>query len=71
MCGPADDAIVQVLGEHGAGRVYVVDDPAVGDFLVAPKAEALAQVVGRTTPAEGSHVSCPAPPSPPRDERAP
>jgi electron transfer flavoprotein alpha subunit len=50
VCGPADDAIVQVLGEHGAGRVYVVDDPAVGDFLVAPKAEALVQVVGRATP---------------------
>ncbi len=50
VCGPADDAIVTVLGEHGASRVYVVDDPMVDDFLVAPKAEALVHVVRRTTP---------------------
>ena len=31
----------------------------------------LHRATGRTTPAEGSHVSCPAPPSPPSDERAP
>ena len=50
VCGPAGDAIVTVLGEHGASRVYVVDDPIVDDFLVAPKAEALVHVVRRTTP---------------------
>ena len=50
MCGPADDAIIQELGEHGAVRVYVVDDPALTDFLVAPKAEALVHVVRRVTP---------------------
>ena len=27
VCGPADDAIIEVLGEYGASRVYVVDDP--------------------------------------------
>jgi electron transfer flavoprotein alpha subunit len=50
VCGPADDATIRVLGEHGAVRVYVVDDPAVTDFLVAPKAEALVHVVRRTSP---------------------
>jgi electron transfer flavoprotein alpha subunit len=51
VCGPADDAIIRVLGEHGASRVYVVDDPAVTDFLVVPKAEALVHAVRRSTPA--------------------
>ncbi|MGA8247865.1 MAG: electron transfer flavoprotein subunit alpha/FixB family protein [Nocardioides sp.] len=51
VCGPADDAIIKVLGEHGAGRVYVADDPELAEFLVAPKAEALAHVVRRTSPA--------------------
>jgi electron transfer flavoprotein alpha subunit len=51
VCGPADDAFIRVLGEHGAGRVYVVDDPVVTDFLVAPKAEAVVHVVRRTSPA--------------------
>jgi electron transfer flavoprotein alpha subunit len=50
VCGPADDAFVQALGQHGATRVYVVDDPVVTDFLVAPKAEALVDVVRRTAP---------------------
>lgn len=51
VCGPADDAFIRVLGEHGASRVYVVDDPAVTDFLVVPKAEALVHAVRRSTPA--------------------
>jgi electron transfer flavoprotein alpha subunit len=51
VCGPADGAFLQSLGEHGAHRVYVVDDPVVTDFLVAPKAEALVDVVRRTAPA--------------------
>jgi electron transfer flavoprotein alpha subunit len=50
VCGPTDDVIVKVLGEYGARRVYVVDDPAITDFLVAPQAEALVHVVRRTTP---------------------
>jgi electron transfer flavoprotein alpha subunit len=50
VCGSADDAFVAALGEHGAHRVYVVDDPAVTDFLVAPQAEALVEVVRRTSP---------------------
>jgi electron transfer flavoprotein alpha subunit len=51
VCGPADDAFVRALGEHGAGRVYVVDDPDVDAFLVAPKTEALVHVVRRSAPA--------------------
>ena len=50
VCGPADDAVIRALGEHGAVRVYVVDDPVVTDFLVAPKAEALVEVVRRSAP---------------------
>lgn len=33
------------LGEYGADKVYVVDSADLDDFLVAPKAEALAQVL--------------------------
>ena len=51
VCGPADAAFIAVLAQYGASRVYVVDDPVVTDFLVAPKAEALVHVVRRTTPA--------------------
>ena len=51
MWGPADDAMVKVLGEYGARRVYAVDDTAVHDYLVAPKAEALAHLVERAEPA--------------------
>ncbi len=51
VCGPADDEFVQALGAYGARRVHVVDDPDVGGFLVVPKADALVQVVRRTTPA--------------------
>jgi electron transfer flavoprotein alpha subunit len=51
VCGPSDDATVKVLGEHGAAKVYVVDDPALEEFLVAPKAEALAAVARRVSPA--------------------
>jgi electron transfer flavoprotein alpha subunit len=51
VCGPADDAIVKVLGEHGASRVYVAEDPDLTSYLVAPKADALAHLVRRTAPA--------------------
>jgi electron transfer flavoprotein alpha subunit len=51
VLGASDDAIVKVLGEHGASRVYLVDDPDIDSFLVAPAAEALVQVVRGTAPA--------------------
>ena len=41
----------EALAKFGATKVYVVDDPATGEFLVAPKAEAVAQLVERTQPA--------------------
>jgi electron transfer flavoprotein alpha subunit len=40
-----------VLGEYGAATVYAVGSDQLGDYLVAPKAEALAQLVGQTSPA--------------------
>jgi electron transfer flavoprotein alpha subunit len=50
VCGPLDDATTEVLGAHGATRVYVVEDPALEDYLVAPRLEALIAVVRRTGP---------------------
>jgi electron transfer flavoprotein alpha subunit len=51
VAGPVDDAFVEMLGRYGAARVLVVDDPALTDYVVAPKAEALVHVVRRITPA--------------------
>jgi electron transfer flavoprotein alpha subunit len=39
------------LARYGAEKVYVVDDADIKGFLVAPKAEALAQLVEKTSPA--------------------
>lgn len=44
-------AVASSLGEYGAAAVLSVDDPAIEAYLVAPKAEALAQVVGERSPA--------------------
>ncbi len=46
----ADD-VAPRLAEYGASRVIVVDDPAFEEFLVAPKAEALAQLAESGTAA--------------------
>jgi electron transfer flavoprotein alpha subunit len=51
VCGPSDDSTGKILGEHGATRVYVVDNPDLEDFLVAPKADALVAVVKKVSPA--------------------
>ena len=48
--GEADDTVAKALGEFGATRVLTVSDPAVIDYLVAPKAEALAQIADRLQP---------------------
>ncbi|MBL8930966.1 MAG: electron transfer flavoprotein subunit alpha/FixB family protein [Kineosporiaceae bacterium] len=45
--GGADDAVVASLAEYGAATVHAVDDSAVADNPVVPKAEALAQLAGR------------------------
>jgi electron transfer flavoprotein alpha subunit len=41
----------EALAKYGAQKVYVVDDPAINEYLVAPKAEATAQLVAKTQPA--------------------
>ena len=48
--GSAAD-LTDVLGEYGATAVLSVSDPAIEEYLVAPKAEALAQIVGERSPA--------------------
>ncbi|MDQ6642749.1 MAG: electron transfer flavoprotein subunit alpha/FixB family protein [Actinomycetota bacterium] len=44
----ADDAVVAVK-KFGAEKVYVVDDAQIKGYLVAPKAEALQQLVEKTS----------------------
>lgn len=48
LCGAADDEVVRVLGEHGAGTVYAVS--GTEEFVVGPKVEALVEVIRRTSP---------------------
>ena len=45
--GASADGIAS-LGEYGADKVYVVESADLDDFLVAPKAEALAQVLAES-----------------------
>ena len=42
--GETDETVAKTLGEYGATRVLFVADPSLADYLIAPKAEALAQV---------------------------
>jgi electron transfer flavoprotein alpha subunit len=51
LCGHSDDATLKTLGEHGATKVYVVENPELEEFLVAPKADALVTVVTQSAPA--------------------
>jgi electron transfer flavoprotein alpha subunit len=44
-------AAAATLGKYGAGTVLSVVDPAIEEYLVAPKAEALAQIVAERSPA--------------------
>lgn len=39
------------LAQYGAARVYVAESPEVEEYLVAPKAEVLAQIVAAESPA--------------------
>ncbi len=50
LIGDPGDA-AQTLGKFGAEKVYTVADAEVKDYLVAPKAEVLAQLVEKTSPA--------------------
>ncbi|MGV3563496.1 MAG: electron transfer flavoprotein subunit alpha/FixB family protein [Nocardioides sp.] len=49
--GSADSAVVEKLKAFGAEKIYVVDDSEIKGYLVAPKAEALQQLVEKTSPA--------------------
>lgn len=51
VCGPVAEPALKVLAEHGARRLAVVDAPELQDYLVAPKVDALVEVVRRTQPA--------------------
>jgi electron transfer flavoprotein alpha subunit len=46
---PSDEATA-ALKSYGAEKVYVVDDAEIKGYLVAPKAEALQQLVEKTSP---------------------
>jgi electron transfer flavoprotein alpha subunit len=45
------DALAEKLGEFGAQKVYVAESDEVDGYVVAPKAEVLAQLVGSVSPA--------------------
>jgi len=48
--GDADGAVEKVK-KYGAAKVYVIDDAEIKGYLVAPKAEALAQLAEKASPA--------------------
>jgi len=50
--GPADKnaEVAEAVKKYGAAKVYAVDDAPLKGFLVAPKAEALQQLVEKTSP---------------------
>ena len=48
--GSPDEAASAALKAHGAEKIYVVDDADIKDYLVAPQAEVLAQLVEQTQP---------------------
>ena len=49
--GDGAEAAADRLGEYGATRIVAVTDPAIAQFLVAPKAEALQQLAAAAAPA--------------------
>jgi electron transfer flavoprotein alpha subunit len=49
--GQGYDSAKQQLAEYGAQKVYVAGDAELDNYLVAPKAEVLAQIVGEASPA--------------------
>ena len=50
VLGSAEREALGELARYGAVRILTVDDPALEAYLVAPKAEALAQVAGAVRP---------------------
>jgi electron transfer flavoprotein alpha subunit len=49
--GPGAQAAQASLAEYGAAKVYAADGPDYDDYVVAPKAELLAELVKQTSPA--------------------
>ncbi len=49
--GPGAEQAQPELARFGAQKVYVLDQPELTDYLVAPKAEAMAQLVQAKSPA--------------------
>jgi electron transfer flavoprotein alpha subunit len=49
--GQGSEKAVETLGAYGATKVYVVDAPEIDEYLVVPKAEALAQIAQSASPA--------------------
>ncbi|MGN6330102.1 MAG: electron transfer flavoprotein subunit alpha/FixB family protein [Motilibacteraceae bacterium] len=49
--GQGSDKAVETLGAYGASKVYVVDAPEIDEYLVLPKAEAVAQIAQSASPA--------------------
>src|SRR5690242_13541352 len=49
--GDKADAVAEAVKKYGAEKVYVVDDSEIKGYLVAPKAEVLAQLVEQASPA--------------------
>src|SRR5215471_4924936 len=41
--------VAEAVKKYGAGKVYVVDDEGLKGYLVAPKAEALQQVMAKAS----------------------
>ena len=56
--GSGDQAaeVAEKVKEYGAEKVYVVDDAQIKGYLVAPKAEALQQLVEKTSPGRGADL---------------
>jgi len=51
VLGPGAKAVASTLGEYGAGKVYVHEDPIYGEYLAQPAVEALAALVRQHNPA--------------------
>ena len=49
--GSNADAAKETLASFGAEKIYVLDDAALSEYLVAPKAEALSALVSEKSPA--------------------
>jgi electron transfer flavoprotein alpha subunit len=50
VIGPGAGSAAASLGEYGAAKVYVVEDPEASSYLVAPTAEILAKLVADASP---------------------